>query len=56
MSFDPDKPYNELPLLPLKAELETKGLNSGATIPIVEILSEQIGIVFQESPLDHVRA
>lgn len=23
MSFDPDKPYNDLPLLPPKAELET---------------------------------
>jgi hypothetical protein len=26
MSFDPDKPYNDLPLLPLKAELETKAV------------------------------
>lgn len=24
MPFDPDKPYNDLPLLPPKAELETK--------------------------------
>ena len=26
MSFDPDKPYNDLPLLPPKAELETKAV------------------------------
>ena len=26
MSFDPDKPYNDLPLLPTKAELETKAV------------------------------
>jgi hypothetical protein len=26
MAFDPDKPYNDLPLLPPKAELETKGV------------------------------
>ena len=26
MSFDPDKPYNDLPLLPSKAELETKAV------------------------------
>jgi hypothetical protein len=26
MSFDPDKPYNDLPLLPPKAELETKAM------------------------------
>jgi hypothetical protein len=24
MAFEPDKPYNDLPLLPPKAELETK--------------------------------
>jgi len=24
MSFDPEKPYNDLPLLPPKAEIETK--------------------------------
>jgi len=24
MSFDPDKPYNDLPLLPPKAELESR--------------------------------
>ena len=26
MAFDPDKPYNDLPLLPPKAELETKAV------------------------------
>jgi hypothetical protein len=26
MPFDPDKPYNDLPLLPPKAELETKAV------------------------------
>lgn len=26
MSFDPDKPYNDLPLLPPKGELETKAV------------------------------
>jgi hypothetical protein len=26
MSFDPDKPYNDLPLLPPQAELETKAV------------------------------
>ena len=26
MSFDPDKPYYDLPLLPPKAELETKSV------------------------------
>ena len=26
MCFDPDKPYNDLPLLPPKAELETKAV------------------------------
>jgi hypothetical protein len=26
MSFDPDKPYNDLPLLPPKVELETKAV------------------------------
>ena len=26
MSFDPDKPFNSLPLLPPKAELETKAV------------------------------
>jgi hypothetical protein len=26
MSFDPDKPYNDLPLLPPKAEIETKAV------------------------------
>jgi Fic family protein len=26
MSFDPEKPYNELPLLPPKAEIETKSI------------------------------
>jgi Fic family protein len=26
MSFDPDKPFNDLPLLPPKAELETKAV------------------------------
>ena len=26
MPFDPDKPYNELPLLPPKTELETKAV------------------------------
>jgi len=26
MSFDPDKPYNALPLLPPRAELETKAV------------------------------
>jgi hypothetical protein len=26
MSFDPDKPFNHLPLLPPKAELETKAV------------------------------
>jgi Fic family protein len=26
MSFDPEKPYNDLPLLPPKAELETKAI------------------------------
>jgi hypothetical protein len=26
MSFDPDKPCNDLPLLPPKAELETKAV------------------------------
>lgn len=26
MSFDPDKPYNDLPLLPPTAELETKAV------------------------------
>jgi Fic family protein len=26
MSFDPDKPYNDLPLLPPKTELETKAV------------------------------
>jgi hypothetical protein len=26
MPFDPDKPYNDLSLLPLKAELETKAV------------------------------
>lgn len=26
MSFDPDKPYNDLPLLPPKLELETKAV------------------------------
>lgn len=26
MSFDPDKPYNDLPLLPPRAELETKAV------------------------------
>ena len=26
MSFDPDKPYNDLPLLPPKAELEMKAV------------------------------
>jgi hypothetical protein len=26
MSFDPDKPYNDLPLLPPKAELESKAV------------------------------
>ena len=26
MPFDPDKPYNDLPLLPPKAEIETKAV------------------------------
>jgi hypothetical protein len=26
MPFDPDKPYNDLPLLPPKTELETKAV------------------------------
>ena len=26
MPFDPDKPYNDLPLLPPKAELESKAV------------------------------
>jgi cell filamentation protein, protein adenylyltransferase len=26
MPFDPDKPYNDLPLLPPKSELETKAV------------------------------
>jgi Fic family protein len=26
MSFDPEKPYNDLPLLPPKAEIETKAV------------------------------
>ena len=26
MAFDPDKPFNDLPLLPPKAELETKAV------------------------------
>ena len=26
MTFDPEKPYNDLPLLPPKAEIETKGV------------------------------
>jgi hypothetical protein len=26
MSFDPDKPYNDLPLLPSKTELESKAV------------------------------
>jgi len=26
MAFDPNKPYNDLPLLPPKAELETKAV------------------------------
>jgi hypothetical protein len=26
MAFDPDKPYNDLPLLPPKADLETKAV------------------------------
>lgn len=26
MPFDPDKPYNDLPLLPPNAELETKAV------------------------------
>jgi hypothetical protein len=59
MSFDPDKPYNDLPLLPPKAELETKAVlrkaiaaskalaelkGAGELIPNQSVLIHAIGL------------
>ena len=64
MSFDPDKPYNDLPLLPPKAELETKAVlrktiaankvlaelkGAGESIPNESVLIHAIGL--QETKL-----
>jgi hypothetical protein len=50
MSFDPDKPYNDLPLLPPKAELETKAVLR-KTIAANKALAELRGggVCFHES-------
>ena len=40
MHFDPDKPYNDLPLLPPKGELETKAVLKKA-IAANKALAEQ---------------
>ena len=42
MSFDPTKPYNDLPLLPPKADLETKALLR-KTIAVNKALAELKG-------------
>jgi hypothetical protein len=59
MPFDPDKPYNDLPLLPPKAELETKAVlkkaiaankalaelkGAGELIPNQSVLIHAIGL------------
>ena len=64
MPFDPDKPYNDLPLLPPKAELETKAVlrkaiaankalaelkGAGELIPNQSVLIHAIGL--QEAKL-----
>ena len=47
MSFDPDKPYNDLPLLPLKEEIETKAtlkkaISAGRALAELKGLGETI--------------
>ena len=42
MSFDPTKPYNDLPLLPPKADLETKALLR-KTVAVNKALAELKG-------------
>ena len=47
MSFDPEKPYNDLPLLPPKAEVETravlkKAISAGRALAELKGLGETI--------------